>query len=77
MTSERELEGNGQEDTGANVWEWELMHRICLGILKTDQWKPNSKMNQGKSKPLIPTLFFARLGAFTKERENSLELQES
>lgn len=21
---------------------------ICLGILKTDQWKPNSKMNQGE-----------------------------
>jgi hypothetical protein len=29
----------------------ELMYRICLGILKTDQWKPNSKMNQGKSIP--------------------------
>jgi len=27
----------------------ELTTRICLGILKTDQWKPNSKMNQGMS----------------------------
>jgi hypothetical protein len=38
--------------------EIELMNRICLGILKTDQWKPNSKMNQGTSIPSTATLFF-------------------
>jgi hypothetical protein len=38
--------------------ETELINRICLGILKTDQWKPNSKMNQGMSIPSTPTLFF-------------------
>jgi hypothetical protein len=38
-----------------------LTDRICLGILKTDQWKPNSKMNQGTSIPSTPTLFFHAL----------------
>lgn len=36
----------GQRISGslrADLWD-----SICLGILKTDQWKPNSKMNQGE-----------------------------
>jgi hypothetical protein len=48
----------------------ELIYRICLGILKTDQWKPNSKMNQGKPMPLSLALFLTRLGVYTKERRD-------
>jgi hypothetical protein len=41
-----------------------LTYRICLGILKTDQWKPNSKMNQGTSLLNCHSLFHA----FPQER---------
>ena len=39
----------------------ELTTRICLGILKTDQWKPNSKMNQGEFTMTFPSQPLCRL----------------
>jgi hypothetical protein len=54
--------------------ELELIYRICLGILKTDQWKPNSKMNQGMSIASTPTLFITLLPR--KEGKGQIKREE-
>jgi hypothetical protein len=58
----------------------ELMYRICLGILKTDQWKPNSKMKQGKFSPtsnqplpLLMPISMSNIHMERREREEGLE----
>ena len=46
--SDKEKQGRRMRARLEIYRERKLTCRICLGILKTDQWKPNSKMNQGK-----------------------------